>query len=130
MAPLFENRVAIVTGSGQGVGKATGLLLASHGAQVVFNDWVRFELAQKTAEALGPDCAIAIKADMTTVEGTRRLVEGALKQFRRIDILVNNIGADSAKSKDIDLTEDDWDRSMDVNLRTTFLGCRAAAPYM
>jgi len=125
-----ENRVAAVTGSGQGIGAGIARKLAEHGAKVVVNDVdeARAEAAAaEIAEAGGT--AVAVASDIGLAEGAEALVGRAVEEFGSIDILVNNAGI----SRDAWLTkmsEEDWDETLRVNLKGQFLCCRAAAARM
>ena len=123
-------RVAVVTGGGQGIGAAIAAALAQAGAHVVVND-IDAERARRTAERIARSgaAAVAASADVSHAEGARRVVEQALSDFGRVDILVNN----AAITRDASLgamTEEDWDTVLGVNLRAAFLCCQQAVPHM
>ncbi len=124
------DRVAIVTGSGQGIGMGIARVLAEAGAKVVINDLVPEKVEEATAEmkAAGLD-VVGIAADVADAEGAASLVERAIEAFGRVDILVNNVGMarDGWLAK---MTEDDWDLVLKVNLKSQFLTCRAVTPHM
>jgi len=123
-------RVAIVTGSGQGIGEGIARRLSADAAKVVINDIfpekverVVNSLAESGAHALG------VAADVSHDAGARELVARAQEAFGRVDILVNNVGI----ARDTYLTkmaEEDWDEVLRVNLTSQFLCCRAAVPVM
>lgn len=125
-----KDRVAIVTGSGQGIGLGIARVLAEAGARVVINDLVQEKVDEAVAElrAVGLDVA-GIAADVATAEGAQHLVDGAVEAFGRVDILVNNVGMarDGWLAK---MTEEDWDLVLRVNLKSQFLTCRAVATHM
>lgn len=114
-------KVAIVSGSNSGIGAAICRELAARGASVVVNypfPSLRTE-GEKVASSL-PTKSIAVEADLSTVDGPRRLVEGAVAAFGKIDILVNNAGL--AVNKQFELQNlDDWDLLVNLNGRGTFL---------
>lgn len=126
----LKNKVAIVTGSSRGIGKAIALAFAREGAKVVVN-YVRSEDKAKELvkriEALN-SMGMAIKADVSKPEEVENMVNRVREKFGRIDILVNNagIGAHLVKGSDIEK----WDKIMDVNLKGVFLCCRAVAKVM
>jgi 3-oxoacyl-[acyl-carrier protein] reductase len=126
----LKEKVALVTGAAQGIGKAVALMLARHGADVIVAD-VNLEKAQETArevEAIGRG-AMAVKVDVTRLSDVEQMVESALGRFGKIDILVNNAGI--ARDKLIlRMTEEDWDAVLDVNLKGTFNCTKAAIKHM
>jgi 3-oxoacyl-[acyl-carrier protein] reductase len=132
---MFElnlaGRVAVVTGGSRGIGRATVERLAGAGANVVIN-YVRDErAAQETAaaaERLGAR-ALVRQADVSRVAEAEGLIRGALEQFGRVDVLVCNAGLWEGAAVE-DLSEELWDRVLDVNLKGTWAVCRAAVPVM
>ena len=121
----LENRVALITGAGGGICEATALRFAAEGAQVVAQD-LFVEGAEQTAAAIVErgGTAHAIGGDVTAKSDCEAMVETALEQYSRVDILINNAGInlDSLVRK---LTEDKWDKVLAVNLKGTFLMCQA-----
>lgn len=127
---ILEGKVAIVTGSGRGIGKATAGRLAKEGASVVVSD-IDLQPAQETVEeirTLGGK-AIAVRTDVTCKSDVQKLMEAAVKDFQNLDILVNNAGMtrDAMSHK---MPEQDWNFAISVNLKGTFNCIQAAAPYM
>ncbi len=130
---MLDNKVAIVTGGANGLGKAYCLRMAQEGANVVVAD-----IADKEAQAVVSEIkaaggtALAIKADVTSEEATKNMAEEAVKAFGRIDVLVNNAGFYHGMSRkpfdEISLAE--WDKMMDVSAKGTWLCCRAVFPQM
>lgn len=120
-----KDRVAIVTGSGQGIGEGIARVLAAAGAKVVVNDLV----PEKVDEVAGDIGAVGHAADVSIVGGVESLVAAALDAHGRVDILVNNVGMarDGYLAK---MSEEDWDIVLQVNLKSQFLTCRAVAPHM
>jgi len=127
----LEDKVAIVTGSGRGIGEGIALVLAREGARVVVND-MNLENASsvvKKIEALGSK-AIAVKADITKKAEVDAMVAQTVKQFGTVDILVNNAGIEAPPCLLQDLAEAQWDRVLGVNLKGTFLCCQGVLPTM
>lgn len=125
----LKNKVAIVTGAGQGIGKGIALALAKEGAKVIVSD-----VSDKThevveeIEGLGSE-AIAVKTDVSNSKDTEKLAKAALEKFGRIDILVNNAGIFPFKAL-VEMTEQDWDKVLDVNLKGVFNCTKAVLQKM
>jgi 3-oxoacyl-[acyl-carrier protein] reductase len=130
----LKGQVALVTGSSRGIGRAIALKFAEHGANVVVNyveDKQGADETKAAAEAAGVK-ALLIQGDVSRSEDVERLVGETYNHFRRLDVLVNNAGlAIPVPLGDLkSLTEENWDKTMNVTLKGTFLCCRAAAPLM
>jgi NAD(P)-dependent dehydrogenase (short-subunit alcohol dehydrogenase family) len=127
--PLTD-QVAIVTGAGQGIGKASALGLAAAGATVVAVDINDGTLAETVAE-IGRTGrpTLAIRADLGSVQEIDRLVGETMAAFGRIDILVNNAGV-TRRAYIMDLTEEDWDRIHRVNAKGVFFCLQRVAKEM
>ncbi len=123
-------RVAIVTGSGQGIGQGIARHLAAQGARVVLNDVdeARVKTAADGLAAEGGEVAY-VASDVSTGEGAAALVDRALTAFGTVDILVNNAGIARDKWL-VKMSEEDWDLVMNVNLRSQFLCTKAAVAHM
>lgn len=130
MESRLLGKVAIVTGAGQGIGKGIALRLAREGAAVVVAEF-NPDTAAMTAheiEGLGGR-ALAYPVDVSDVAAVRRLVDDVVSHLGRIDILVNNAGTVQTKPM-LDLTEQDWDRVINVNQRGLFFCLQAVAAQM
>jgi len=127
----LEGKVAVVTGSGRGIGKAMALELAKRGAKVVVNYANTIEGAEQTVseiKALGSD-AIAIKANVANVSETIKLFDETVKHFGKLDICCSNSGVVSfGHLKDV--TEEEYDRVMSINTRGQFFVAREAYKHM
>jgi 3-oxoacyl-[acyl-carrier protein] reductase len=124
----FAGRVAVVTGAGRGIGRAIALALAERGVQLVVHYRSSERGAQETAtaaRALGVR-AETIAADLAHVEACAQVVDGALKAFGRLDLLINNAGRYSTAPFPA-VTTDLWDQTLAINLRAAFFLCQAAA---
>jgi 2-hydroxycyclohexanecarboxyl-CoA dehydrogenase len=122
----LEDKIAIVTGGGQGIGRAIAGKLAAEGASVVVIDLDEAS-AKETADALPG--AIAIRADVTDRQGVQAMVSRVVEQFGHVDVLVNNAGWDKASSF-VDSDPADWDRAIAVNLYGVLHTCKAVLPLM
>lgn len=125
----LHGRVAIVTGAGQGIGKAIALALAKEGAKVVVSDITDliFDVV-KEIEALGSE-ALPIKCDVANSNNVNNMVKVTLEKFNRIDILVNNAGIFPFKPF-VEMTEGEWDKVLNVNLKGVFNCTKAVVPKM
>ncbi len=127
----LAGRVALVTGGSRGIGKAVVELLASAGVDVVVN-YVRDEEAAAStvagASAQGVK-SLAVKADVSKLEEAQQLVQETVEHFKRIDFLICNAGIWEGSPVE-SISEDLWDRTIDINLKGTWSVCRAAVPIM
>ncbi len=126
----LKNQVAIVTGAGSGIGKAIALRLSKEGAIIVAADinQVAAEELIKEIKKLGGE-GLAIKTDVANSFDVRNMVRETLARFKQIDILVNNAGTGRA-GRIVEHKEEDWDKTMEVNLKGTFLCSQAVAQEM
>jgi 3-oxoacyl-[acyl-carrier protein] reductase len=125
----LSNKIALVTGSGRGIGQAIALRLAESGATVVINDVndAANEVAEQLKSAGKPGAAII--ADVSSAAQVEQMLETVKNTFGRIDILVNNAGI--ARDQIIlRMSEEDWDKVITINLKSVFLCTRAALKYM
>jgi len=124
------NKVAIVTGAGRGIGKAIAIALAREGANIIAID-VNIQTAEEVAKEIKSldRQALAIQVDVSDSKEVNRMVQSVLKKFKRVDILVNNAAIIKRGSIE-DLTEEDWDRVMDVNLKGAFNCAKAVVGAM
>jgi NAD(P)-dependent dehydrogenase (short-subunit alcohol dehydrogenase family) len=127
----FTGKVALVTGAAKRIGRSIALRLAGDGADIIVN----YDTSKTEAEALVVELkalgrrAVAIQADVSQRDGAEKLFAAAEKEFARLDILVNNTGTFFAANFE-ELTDEQWDRVMNTNLRSQFLCAQAAAPVM
>jgi 3alpha(or 20beta)-hydroxysteroid dehydrogenase len=127
MTEELQDRVTIITGAGGAMGRAVALAAVARGARVVVTD-VNEEGVTETAEQAG-DSAVAVAADVSTVEGVQTFVDVALKRYGRVDALANCAGMQRLKPL-VDVTPEEWDYEFAVNVRSAFLGMRAVLPGM
>ena len=126
----LEGKVAIVTGGASGIGRATALLFAREGAAIVVAD-VNREAGERVAEEIvrAGGRAFFEAVDVTKAQDCRRLVERAINDFGRVDVLFNNAGI-IRRATVLDISEDDWDRVMAVNVKSIYLLSREVIPHM
>jgi NAD(P)-dependent dehydrogenase (short-subunit alcohol dehydrogenase family) len=126
----LDGKIAIVTGGGQGIGRAIALTLAREGAAVAIADIIMDVAADAVREIETRDGrALAVHANVTKSDDVNRLVAQTLARFQKLDILVNNAGL-SEPHPTIDLSEADWDRILAGNLKSTFLCSQAVGRHM
>ena len=127
----LQDKVAIITGSRRGIGRGIALAFAKEGCKVVVSDYVEDKDGKNTAneiKKLGSD-AIFVKADVSKEKDVKNLVGKAVKKFGKLNIMVNNAGIVSFGKADT-LTEKDWDKVINVNLKGVFFGTKYAAKQM
>jgi NAD(P)-dependent dehydrogenase (short-subunit alcohol dehydrogenase family) len=126
-----ERRVALVTGSSKGIGKGIALAFARAGCDIAVNYRSDRDGAVATAAEIrgAGRAAIVTQADVGDSAAVARMFDDVLREFRRIDVLVNNAGVQSWKSL-LELQEDEWDRTLSTNLKGCFLCTQLAALHM
>ena len=125
-----QNQVAVVTGAARGLGQAISYRLAGEGAKLVIGDIDKLGLeATATKIRNGGGEVITLVGDITEEETASKLIKSAITHFGQIDILVNNVGG-SRNSRIWQMPVEDWDYTIRLNLRGTFLCTKAAVPHM
>lgn len=128
----LANKVAIITGSGGGMGQAAARLFAREGASVVVTD-VLAEAGEETASRIRDEGgnAIFVKADVANEDQVKALVNATIEAYGRVDILYNNAGImPSSDGSVLNISEELWDRILDVNLKSAFLCSKHTIPHM
>ena len=127
---MLEGKVALVTGAGQGLGKAIAESLAQKGACVALAD-IQFDKVKQVAAAIAQDGgkALSVEADVSKVADIRRMIQATVDGFGGLDILVNNAGILHLTAIE-DITEEEWDRIMAVNLKSVFFSIQQVLPFM
>ena len=126
----LQNKIAIVTGAGQGIGQAIAVRLAQEGAEVIVSD-INLQGVEQTASQIRQmdRKSLALKVDVANFEDVQAMVHKSTEEFGRVDILVNNAGV----TKDnllVRMTQQQWDWVISVNLKGTFNCTKAVAPHM
>jgi len=127
----LKGKVAIVTGGNSGIGMAIVLELARQGANIVIDYVVHPEATEAVAQQVRDlgDCAIGVKADVSQVAELQTLFATAVKEFGRVDIMVNNAGVETRTSV-LDTTEAQYEKVLNINLKSAFFGTQLAAQQM
>lgn len=126
----LENKIAIITGARRGMGRAHALKLAGAGAKVVVSD-ISLEDCQRVVTEIeqAGGRAMAVKCDISNKKEVEEMVKKTIEKFGRVDILVNNAGIADFRPF-LEMTEEDWDRTLDINLKGYFLCTQACAKEM
>ncbi|MFC1505656.1 SDR family NAD(P)-dependent oxidoreductase [Thermoproteota archaeon] len=127
----LQDKVAIVTGAGRGIGRAIAKNFASEGAKVVINYSKSEKESQSLAQEIKNDggTALVVKADVSKPNDVKELVKKTMDEFGRVDILVNNAGV-LIPARFLDSTEEMWDMTIDVNLKGSYLCSKEVATIM
>ena len=123
----LQGKTALITGAGSGIGRATALLFAQEGARVAVADWDE-AAAKNVVEEIG-EGAISIKVDVSKAADVQKMIAAAVSRFGRLDILYNNAGV-CVPAMVHEMSEEVWDRTININLKGVFLGCKYGLPEM
>jgi 3-oxoacyl-[acyl-carrier protein] reductase len=128
---LLSNRVAIITGGARGIGRAIALKFAEEGCTPVIAD-IRPDEAAETLKQISDRKieGLFIRCDVSISSQVRNMVDRVISKYHKIDILVNDAAISPPERSFIDITEEEWDRVLAVNLKSVFLCCKAVVPYM
>ena len=129
MENTFKNKVALVTGGSSGIGKATALAFARKGTKVVIADWIENLETMDMIENLGGD-AIFIKCDVSKSEDVKSLIKKTIATFGRLDFAFNNAGIEGTSAPTQDCSEENWDKTIGINLKGIWLCMKYEIPEM
>lgn len=129
MEKSFENKVAIVTGGSFGIGKATAIAFARLGAKVVVADWVEDAETVNTIRNNGGE-AVFVKCDVSNEEDVKRMIDTAIEKFGGLDFAFNNAGIEGHQNLLHECTNENFDRTININLRGTWLCMKYEIPHM
>jgi NAD(P)-dependent dehydrogenase (short-subunit alcohol dehydrogenase family) len=127
METIFKNKVALVTGGSSGIGRAAALAFAKKGANVVVVDWRENDEMVDLIKELGSE-AIFIKCDVSKTDDVKSMVAQTIAAFGRLDYAFNNAGIEGTQANTIDCTEENWDKTIGVNLKGVWLCMKYEIP--
>src|SRR5918912_4218815 len=128
---MLDNKVAFITGAASGIGAGTARRFAQEGASVALAD-VQAEAGERLRDELAADGgrAIYLNCDVSDAESVQRAIETTVEQFGRLDILFANAGINGVWTPIEELQPDEWDRTLDINLKGTYLTVHFAVPHL
>ncbi len=126
---LLKEKVAIITGAAQGIGKGIAIKFAQEGAKVIIAD-INKEKAQTTAEEINKavNSCVAVRLDVTNESAIKKTIDQVVEDYGKIDILVNNAGIQPLKQPFYEIEGKMWDRALEVNLKSVFLCSKLIVP--
>jgi NAD(P)-dependent dehydrogenase (short-subunit alcohol dehydrogenase family) len=126
---LFQDKVAIVTGGSFGIGRAAAIAFAERGAKVVIADWVEDNETLNAIKSASGD-AIFVKCDVSSDESVRTMVEKTIVQYGRLDYAFNNAGVEGISAPTHECTNENWDKTIAINLKGVWLCMKYEIPHM
>lgn len=129
MEKIFDKKVALVTGGSFGIGKATALAFAKRGASVVVADWIEDSATVNEITSLG-GAAVFVKCDVSRSADVAELINQTIKKFGRLDFAVNNAGIEGATAPTHECTEENWDKTININIKGVWLCMKSQIPVM
>ena len=129
MEHTFKDKVALVTGGSSGIGRATAVAFARKGAKVVIADWIENQETMDLIENLGGE-SIFVKCDVSKSADVKTLIEKTINTFGRLDFAFNNAGIEGTSAPTQDCSEENWDKTIDINLKGIWLCMKYEIPEM
>ena len=129
MENTFKNKVALVTGGASGIGRATAIAFAKKGTKVVIADWIESEETMDLIENLGGE-AIFVKCDVSKSADVKALIEKTIATFGQLDFAFNNAGIEGTSASTQDCSEENWDKTIGINLKGIWLCMKHEIPVM
>lgn len=127
----LKGKAAVITGGSKGIGKAIALALAAEGAEIALSARGKAELSRTATEVEKRGVgSLAIPVDLTKPDGPRRLIEKTIKRFGRIDLLINNLGGPLHFKRFLELTDKEWQATLELDLMVAARMCREVIPLM
>ncbi|HEV7231002.1 MAG TPA: SDR family oxidoreductase [Bacteroidia bacterium] len=120
MEKIFENKVALVTGGSFGIGRATAVAFAQRGAHVVIADWIEDPETLRLIKAMGGK-VLFVKCDVSKSVDVKALIDKTVSEFGRLDFAFNNAGVEGVSAMTHECTEENWDKTLNVNLKGVWL---------
>lgn len=120
---MFKNKVAVVTGSSYGIGRATAIAFAQNGAKLVLADYIEDKITEKTIIENGGE-AIFVKCDVSNEDDVKNVVAQAISKYGRLDYAFNNAGIEGISSPIADSSNDNWDKTLNINLKGVMYGMK------
>lgn len=129
MESNFKNKVVIITGGSYGIGKATAISFSKKGAKVVIADWIEDKETLNQIKANGAD-AIFIKCDVSKAEDVQLMIKKTIETFGQLDYAFNNAGIEGIRGSTMDCSEENWDKTLAINLKGVWLCMKYQIPEL
>ena len=128
---VLDNKVAVVTGVGSGIGKAISLAYAKEGASLGIGD-IDVNLLSKTAEEIkkNTDSITSLKTDVSIEEEVKKLIDETVNKYGKLDIIVNNVSVAIGGYPITDMSNEEWQKSIAINFSSVFYGCKHSIPFL